>query len=115
MAKPWTSKEQKLCSELYSAGGLPLAMESIDRSNTSIITRMSKLNVKSPISSVENLDPLINGRWYAEDVAKIFELASAGIKHSIIAEYFNTAKRNIEKILYNARKNGFDAYPLRSK
>jgi len=108
--KGWTSKEIKLCSAAYSEGGLEQAKLVVDRSMSSIITMMSYAGTKAPTNTGKKIQ-----KYYAEDIILMFEMANCGLKHSIIGEYFNTTRAAIKFTIHNARKNGFDAYPMREK
>ncbi len=54
-------------------------------------------------------------RWFAEDVAFIFECKAIGVSDKIIASEINSTEAAVSSIVTNARKNGFDSYPKRSK
>lgn len=54
-----------------------------------------------------------NQKWFAEDIANIFELLSQGLKISEIATYIGITDGSLKYLLVTAKKNGFDAYPKR--
>ena len=110
MAKAWTNPEIKLCSAAYAKGGLEQAKLAVDRSMASIITTMSYAGIKAPVNAGRKIQ-----KYYAEDIALMFEMANCGLKHSVIGEYFNTTRAAIKFTIHNARKNGLDAYPMRNK
>jgi len=110
MAKSWTMKEQKLCCAAYSEGGIRQARLAVNRSDSAITTMIRDSGASSQVNTGQQ-----KRAYYAEDIVQIFEMVASGIKHSIIAEYYNTTRVAIKFTIYNARKNGFDAYPVRNK
>lgn len=115
MAKAWTGKEQAECSSIYDSIGLSAAMNATGRSRYSVVNKMKELGKFKPsnYNTIKNLKP-VKRKFYAEDVASMFEMAGCGVKSSIIAEYFNTTSISIRSTMSIARKKGFEAYPLRS-
>lgn len=116
MAKPWTGKEQKACALIYKVNGLAVAMEYTGRSRHSVINKMKEMGEfqLSKYDVTKNLKPIAR-KFYAEDVANMFELASDGIKSSIIGEYYDTSSESIRSTMSLARKHGLNMYPLRSQ
>lgn len=116
MAKSWTGKEQKACALIYKVNGLDVAMKYTNRSRHSVIHKMKELGKfqLSKYDVTKNLKPIAR-KFYAEDVANMFELANSGIKSSIIGEYYNTTSESIRSTMSLARKNGLSMYPLRSR
>jgi hypothetical protein len=110
MRKQWTTREQKDCAFAYSTQGLDAAIAATGRNKFSIITKMSRLNCRSPSNSGRKIQ-----KYFAEDVAFIFEMISCGLTQSLIAEYYNTTRSAIKALVFRANKHGFDAYPLRNK
>lgn len=51
--------------------------------------------------------------FYAEDVARMFEIRSEGYSCTLIADAFCTTSAHVRKILSTAREKGFEAYPPR--
>ena len=115
MAKAWTPKEVKDCSLIYSDSGIQAAMKSTGRSRHSVLNKMKEINNTSTWKPMTRNLKSITRKLYAEDVAKMFEFSSSGLKASLIAEYFNTTANSIRSTMCLARKNGFDAYPLRNE
>lgn len=115
MAKAWTSKEVKACSLIYSSSGIQAAMKSTGRTRPSVLNKMTEINNTSAWKPMTSNLKAITRKFYAEDIAKMFEFSSSGLKASLIAEYFNTTISSIKSTMCLARKNGFDAYPMRNK
>lgn len=115
MTKAWTSKEVKDCSLIYSASGIQAAMKSTGRSRHSVLNKMKEINNTSIWKPMTGNLKSITRKFYAEDVAKMLELSSCGLRALLIAEYFNTTASSIRSTMCLARKNGFDAYPLRNE
>ena len=113
MAKAWTGQEIKACSLIYSTQGVKPAMAHTGRSKPSVIEAMRSAGVKC-FNSAGAIRPQPR-KWWAEDIATMFELIECGLKYSIIAEYFNSTTGSITAAIHYAKKNGFDAYPLRNK
>ena len=114
MAKAWTGPELKECSLIYSTHGMKEAMASTGRSQASVSSAMIKAGVRCKTRSVDSLKPRVR-TWYAEQIAWIFESIEQGVSRSIIAESLNVNLCSINTAINNARKNGFDAYPMRNK
>lgn len=53
-------------------------------------------------------------KYYAEDIARIFEAKSQGLMWCEIAKELSTTTRNLESVVARARRFGFDAFPKRS-
>jgi len=54
-----------------------------------------------------------NRKFYAEDVALLFELSSEGLKSTEIALATKHSPADIRRIMIEAKEHGFDAYPPR--
>lgn len=52
-------------------------------------------------------------KWFAEDVALIFEAVTNHVTIKNIAKKYNVSERRIKDIIWKARKEGFNAYPKR--
>ena len=112
MAKAWTVKEVKRCADCYKYGGMPLARTIVCRSDNAIEVKMRKIGV------TVNKERKYCGKprkWFAETIAEIFEMIASGLPPSTVAEYFNSTTNSIEAVIHCAKKNGFDAYPMRNK
>ena len=115
MAKAWTLKEVKACSLIYSSRGIQAAMKSTGRTRHSVLNKMKEMNNTTTWKPMTSNLKAITRKFYAEDIAKMFEFSSSGLKSSLIAEYFNTTISSIRSTMCLARKNGFDAYPIREQ
>ena len=114
MASQWTGSMIKQCAAAYSTDGIKAAMALTGKTASAIRTRMCLIGVPSNTATSENLI-ITERKWYAEDVANLMEMIESGVKHSIAAEYYDVKIRQIQKVLYLARKHGFAAYPMRNK
>lgn len=114
MAKPWTVKEQKICSIAYSTEGVEAAMKATGRSKQSVYWRMQKLGVASLRRPEDSLNKN-ERKWFRDDIAKAFEMSVSGLSAGIIAEYFDSTAGAIRGAISLAKNKGFDAYPLRNK
>lgn len=54
-------------------------------------------------------------RWYAEDVAKLFEHRAAGLSYEAIGAIYGVTGASIGEIIRKAKKRGIECYPLRPK
>lgn len=54
-------------------------------------------------------------RWYAEDVAKLFEHHAAGMSYEAIGVLYGVTGASIGEIIRKAKKRGIECYPLRPK
>jgi len=52
-------------------------------------------------------------RWYAEDIAKMFEMKELGVSGEDMADIYGVTRRTIYVTLYKARKYGFSSFPKR--
>tara|TARA_R110000744_G_scaffold380326_3_gene500730 strand:- start:3795 stop:4142 length:348 start_codon:yes stop_codon:yes gene_type:complete len=111
--KPWTGVEQKTCSTIYTTEGLQAAMKYTGRSRHSVKHKMKELGVSSTYDRSQTLK-FIERKFYAEDIAVMFEMVADGVKSSIIGEYFNTTSISIRSTMCLARKNGIQMYPKRT-
>lgn len=114
MAKAWTVKMKNECAIIYSEKGSDDAVEYTGKTLKAVRGMMDKMGVKCAHSKPRvnmNINPR---KWWAEDVAELFCMVSDGIEYSICSEYFNTTRKAIQGVMHNARKNGFDAYPMRN-
>ena len=114
MATAWTGRMQNECARLYSSEGSSAAVEYTGKTLKAVRGMMDKMGVKCAHTKPRvnlNLNPR---KWWAEDVAHLFCMVSDGISYSTCSEYFNTTKKAIEGVIYSARKNGFNAYPMRN-
>lgn len=50
-------------------------------------------------------------KWYAEDLAEMFEMQADGKTGQEIADLFKIERRTVYVIFYQAKKHGFDLYP----
>jgi len=114
MAKEWTVKEEQECSAIYSKKGAEEASKQLGRSAHSIYEKMRKLGVKSQHCNAKNLKSRTERKFFAEEISVIFELLQSGISYSIISEMFDTTASSIRGTVSIAKKNGFEAYPLRN-
>tara|TARA_R110002020_G_C15751214_1_gene726128 strand:+ start:154 stop:501 length:348 start_codon:yes stop_codon:yes gene_type:complete len=114
MPKPWTVKEQKECSLVYSTEGMKAAMAFNGRSRPAIKSMMRKIGTSCAHDNKAGLIPSRRS-WYREDVIEVFEMAGSGLNYSVIAEFYNSTANAIALLTLKARRNGFDAYPLRGK
>lgn len=108
MAIQWTNKLESQCSDLWRAGRSAEAVELSGASYCSLINKMSSLGVVNPTNTGQ-----VKQKHYAEDISLMMEMESSGLKHSIIAEYFDLTRTNIKYILCKAKQHGFDRYPRR--
>ena len=77
-------------------------------SRNQIKARMHELGVRTNAKKKHD-----QRKWYAEDVADIMESISS-IGHELTAKFYNVTVRLIKKLVCNANRYGFDAYPLRN-
>ena len=114
MAIQWTGPMIKRCAEVYSNQGAMAAIELTGASYNAVKIQMSAIGAKCLNNSSSHLvkEPR---RFYGEDVALMFEMFCSGVEQKIIAEYFDATISSIKSVFSNARKNGFDAYPMRNK
>lgn len=54
-------------------------------------------------------------RWYAEDVARLFEYREAGLSYEAIGAMYGVTGASIGEIIRKAKKRGIECYPLRPK
>lgn len=54
-------------------------------------------------------------RWYAEDVARLFEHRAAGLSYEAIGAIYSVTGASIGEIIRKAKKRGIECYPLRPK
>ena len=115
MATAWTGREEKDCTLIYSDSGLQAAMDSTGRTKYSVLNKMRELGKFKPsgYDVSRNLKSIVR-KFYAEDVARMFEFSDSGIKSSVIAEYFNSTSDSIRSTMKLARKNGMNTYPMRN-
>ena len=52
-------------------------------------------------------------RYFAEDVARMFELRNSGYSWSKIGSEFGVCGKSVYEVCNRALVNGFDSYPLR--
>lgn len=52
-------------------------------------------------------------KWYAEDVASLFEMRASGVCLKSCGRHFNVSWRTIQRVIENAKRGGFAAYPKR--
>ena len=110
MAKQWTNKELDRCAKAYEEGGINLARTVIDRSDDAIYHQMSENRI---YVFEANERKGRTRRWFAEDIADIFELSQNKTRKEI-ADMYKTTVSNICLLINNAMKNGFNEYPLRA-
>ena len=114
MATAWTGPELKAVSIAYSTIGMSAAIKASRGRSSDVIKRMMcDASIKCATSSSSFLKA-VERRWYAEDIATMFELQANGTKASLIAEYMNTTISAIYSAMQSAGKNGFDKFPMRN-
>ena len=109
MAIQWTGKLEKECSLTYKNEGMQAAIDKFGLSRNQIKARMHELGVRTNAKKKHD-----QRKWYAEDVADIMESISS-IGHELTAKFYNVTVRLIKKLVCNANRYGFDAYPLRNE
>lgn len=57
---------------------------------------------------------MMRRRWYAEDVALAMEMLNDGCEAWAVAIAYGTTVDRLQHVLSQARKHGFDAFPLRA-
>lgn len=115
MNKSWTGPELKAVSIAYSTIGMNAAIKaSCGRSGDVIKRKMCDISNKCATSNASFLKA-VERKWYAEDIAIMFELQANGTKASLIAEYMNTTKSSIYSAMQSAARFGFEKYPLRNE
>lgn len=114
MAIEWTKRLENQCSDLWRTGRSTEAVELVGGTKTAVYKRMTEMKVKSSFNPINNLKPRIR-KFFANDVALMFELSASDLKSSLIGEYFNCSASTIRKAISNAKQHGFEKYPLRNK
>lgn len=109
---PWTGKEEKTCSTIYTTEGLQAAMDHTGRTKYAVQSKMNNIGVKCADSSLKNLKPRRRA-WYAEEAAQMIEFAEAGVSNKIIAEFYSSTGDIIRGVINAAKRYGFDRYPKR--
>ena len=104
----WTGPMIKKATKLYIKGGSTLVLREMGIKRPLVIDKMFNLGVKTEYKKVQR-------RFYAEDIAAMFEFRSLGLSFEDIAVGFKSTANSIKTMLVDARKNGFDAYPMRSE
>lgn len=105
--KPWTTKEIKEAMRLFVKFDMEYCVEQTGRTARSI----KKMAVREGVVTNRPQTPR---SLYAQDIAIIMELDEAGQDRKDIAKYFRIAVGTVKHALCQARKHGFDAYPMRS-
>tara|TARA_R110002167_G_scaffold45515_1_gene136695 strand:- start:113 stop:442 length:330 start_codon:yes stop_codon:yes gene_type:complete len=106
MAIRWTGPMQKTAVELYIKGGSKLVEKEMSIEPASTRHKMHTLGIKTNYKHQQR-------GFYAEDIAAMFDFRELGLSYEAIAIGFKSTANSIKSMLVSARKNGFDAYPLR--
>lgn len=51
-------------------------------------------------------------RWWADDIARIMEMRAGGMQLKAIAAEYGVKYQTLQKMLQNAKKRGFYAFPV---
>lgn len=106
MKTKWTGLMEKKAAKLYVDGGSRLVNKEMGIPQESVRFKMHELGVKTEYRRNQR-------GFYAEDIAAMFEFRELGLSFEAIAIGFKSTANSIKSMLVNARRNGFDAYPLR--
>lgn len=106
--KMWSRDEVKELAAMYSVLSPSDCAKKLDRTVRSVIGKAFEQGLSSPFNRVGE-----KRRFYAEDVAKMFELKSAGMNRNDIGQIFNASGGIISTTISKAKKQGFDRFPKR--
>lgn len=53
--------------------------------------------------------------WFAEDIALLFEMRASGMSLKECGKKLGISWRTVQRMIENAKRGGFAAYPLREK
>lgn len=104
----WTNKEvEKLLrlSKGFKEKDLAIVM---GKTHPSIKAKLKEIGVKSKWTKTGN-----RRKFYAEDIANIFELKDQGFSEKEISKCFNVIPKTINVVYNLAKRQGLEAFPKR--
>ena len=105
MTIQWTGPLEKRCIEAYTSLGIREAMRVSGATISGVRNKMKSFGISSTFKK--------QNKFWAADIAAMFEMKANGLNSNLIAEYFNSSGGTIRKVMSLAAKNGFAAYPMR--
>jgi hypothetical protein len=114
MSKPWTTREQKDCAQVYSTQGPDAAVALTGRTKPAVYLMMQDMGISAPYNRSKNIIKK-ERRWFREDIALMLELLNSGLTSNLIAEYFDTSAGAIRGAVSLAKSKGYEVFPERNK
>ena len=106
--KDWTTGEEKRLIEIYQRFDVIGCSMVMGRTIRSIMGRAEMLGIKSPRANIG-----YKRRFFAEDMANIFELMQMGFDCESIAKCFNCNLATVGRVIRDAKMNGLANFPKR--
>lgn len=106
--KMWSRGEVIELTSMYSVLSPSDCAKRLGRTVRSVINKALEQGLSSPFNRAGR-----KRRFYAEDVAKMFELKNTGLDNHEIGLFFNVSRGIISTTISKAKKQGFDRFPKR--